>query len=147
MNHLSKKYKNICKYKYNLNDVNKDTNNYSLKLNKYFACFSSCVYVQRSKEFTKYYNTHIILLKTFEILASGALLVMPKKEEEYLKKIGLRNNENCYLIDFNKNIIQQVKHIFHNINKYNIVRKKGQELAKEKFNTFRKFDEIKKLLK
>ena len=39
---------------------------YNLELNKYIACFSSSVY-----------KTHCILLKTFEILAVGSLLVMP----------------------------------------------------------------------
>ena len=130
-----------------MNDVKNNTNNYNLILNKYFACFTSNVYVQKNDEFKKFYNTHILLLKTFEILGSGSLLVMPKKEENYLKKYGLIHNENCYLIDFNKNIIEQIHFIFDNINKYNIVREKGQKLAKEKLNSVLKINEIKKLLK
>ena len=63
-------------------------------------------------------------MKTFEILATGSLLVMPKKEEEYLKKYGLIHNENCYLIDFSKNIIEQINYIFNNIDNYNIVERK-----------------------
>ena len=147
LNNLIGKTNYINKYNYNLNDVKNNTNNYNLILNKYFACFTSNVYVQKNDEFKKFYNTHILLLKTFEILGSGSLLVMPKKEENYLKKYGLIHNENCYLIDFNKNIIEQIHFIFDNINKYNIVREKGQKLAKEKLNSVLKINEIKKLLK
>lgn len=146
LNNFIRKNKHICKYNYNKNDLLKNTNNYSLTLNKYFACFSSSVYVQRNNDHKKYYNTHILLLKTFEILATGSLLVMPKKEEEYLKKYGLIHNENCYLIDFSKNIIEQINYIFNNIDNYNIVRKNGQKIAKEKFIYEVKVNEIKNLL-
>jgi hypothetical protein len=146
LNNLVKKINFIYRHNYNQNDVKNNTNNYNLTLNKYFACFSSSVYVQRSNNNKNYFNTHILLLKTFEILASGSLLVMPKKEEEYLKKYDLIHNENCYLINFNNNIIEQINFIFDNIDKYDIVRKKGQELAKEKFNSDIKINEIKKLL-
>ena len=155
------KFNKIKKYNYNKSDKMRNNNNYNLELNKHFACFTSSVYIKRKligaknndkfysskKMFGPIHNTHMILLKTFEILASGSLLVMPKKEEEYLKNFGLINNVNCYLIDFSKNIKNQINHIFNNIENYNIVRKKGQELAKEKFNLDNKINEIKKLLK
>ena len=71
---------------------------------------------------------------------------MQKKEEEYLKKHGFIHNKNCYLIDFKKNILEQINYLFTNISKYNIVRKKGHTLALEKFNSEKKIDELKQLL-
>jgi len=124
--------KNICLYKYNYHDL-KDNNNYNLTLNKYFCSFSSSVYVKIYNENT-YVNTHCILLKTFEILSSGSLLVIPKSEENFIKKIGLEHNINCYLIDFNKNINNQIDYIFNNIEFYDSVRLNGYKLANDKLN-------------
>lgn len=146
LNNLISKCYFIEKYNYCSNDVINNNNNYNLTLNNYFACFSSSVYVQKNKEFTKYYNTHILLLKTFEILASGSLLILPKKEKEFIKKYGLEHDVNCYLLDFNADVISQINFIFSNIDKYYLVRKSGQKIAKEKFNSNNKIIEIKKLL-
>lgn len=118
---------------------------YNLELNKYFACFSSSVYV-KSLTSNKSENTHAILLKTFEILAAGSLLVMPLKEEEYIKEIGLENMINCYLIDFSKDIQSQINYIFENIELFNKIRREGQIHAKENLNSTKKIEELKSLI-
>jgi hypothetical protein len=108
---------------------------YNNILNSYFACFSSSVWIKGK-------STHIILLKTFEILGSGALLVLPKNEEEYIKKIGLINMKNCYLIDFYKNLNEQINYIFDNINLFNEIRINGQQHAKKFLNEDKMIKEI-----
>lgn len=144
---ISKKYNKIKLLSYNENDIKTLNNNYNKTLNKYFACFNSNVYVPtKNIKDNKHYNTNILLLKTFEIIASGSLLVMPKSSEKILNNIGLYHNINCYLINFDENIIPQIENIFNNIEKYNNVRKKAQELAKEKFTFDIKLKEIKKII-
>ena len=139
LSQLKKKNHKIEIYEYNNNDYK--NYNFSKKLNNYLCCFSSSIYVQTRKN-KKYINTNIILQKTFEILGSGSLLVCPKKEELYLKNIGLIHNKNCYLIDFTNNITQQIEYIFKNKEKYNKIRKEGQIFAKENFNQDIKFKNI-----
>jgi hypothetical protein len=138
-------FKNIIIYSYNNSDVKNDTNNYNIELNKYIACFSSSVYV---KSFTtnKYENTHAILQKNFEILASGSLLVVPLDEEKYLNEIGLYHKKNCYLINFKQNIQKQINYIFNNLEIINIIRLNGYNYSKEKFNSYLKFIEINNII-
>ena len=128
-------YSNVEHYQYNYGDLN-NINNYNLKLNEYIACFSSSVYT----------NLNVILLKTYEILAAGSLLVMPITEEIYLQKIGLYNMQNCYLIDFTKDIQQQINNIFAKINTTNKIRLNGYYYAKSNFTSFNKFIEINKII-
>lgn len=139
------KYNNIIKYNYNNNDVNNNNNNYNNELNKYIACFSSSVYV-KSLTSNKLENTHAILQKNFEILSSGSLLVVPKIEEPYLNKYKLYDNKNCYCIDFNKNIQQQINHIINNKNKFDAIRLNGQKYAKNNLNSNSKFIEINNII-
>ena len=115
------------------NYYQQNINTYSIELNKYIACFSSSVY-----------NTHAILLKTYEILATGSLLVMPLKEEKYINNIGLINRHNCWLIDFNKNLQQQVDEILNPGNRYliDVIRRNGHKYAKEHLNSNVKFNNI-----
>ena len=115
------------------NYYQQNTNNYSIELNKYVACFSSSIY-----------NKHAILLKTYEILATGSLLVMPLKEEMYINNIGLINKKNCWLIDFNKNLQQQVDEILNPNNRYliDVIRRNGHKYAKEHLNSNIKFNNI-----
>jgi hypothetical protein len=121
------------------------SSNYSTKLNQYFAGFSSCVHIGSLKHRCKFFNTHTLLQKTFEILAVGALLVMPQTEKQILEDIGLVHDTNCYLIDM-KNVLLSLKHIFNNVEKYNKVRKAGHEFAKLNFKEDRKIQEIRDLI-
>lgn len=129
--------------------INQDSknNNYNKNLNKYIACFSSSVYVYNFST-NKLENTNLILLKTYEILAAGSLLVMPISEKEYVKEIGLIDNLNCCFINFNENeqdVIEQINNIL-NLENINEIRKNGQKLAIEQLNSSNKFDELKKFL-
>ena len=135
-------------YKYNWDDRWNNNNKYNLNINKYFAGFSSTISILSQKDNIKYninYKTNIILLKTFEILGAGSLLIYPKKGEIFLNKIGLFHNKNCYLIDFRKNINQQINYIFNNYNFYNNIRKEGYIFAKNNFNSQKKFEEFCKI--
>ena len=123
----------------NSNDIKTRDYTYNKRLNSYIACFSSSVYFGNI-------NTHTILLKTFEILGSGSLLVMPLKEEKYIQEIGLVNMNNCYLIDFSKDLNLQIDFIFDNLSLFNKIRKKGQEQCIKNLNEDKMINEIKQII-
>ena len=91
------------------------------RLSGYIASFTS-----------SFMNTHVILMKVFEILSSGSLLVYPKREEEYIKNIGLTDRKNCFLIDFQKNVQEQINFIldYKNREYINKIRINGYEFSK-----------------
>jgi hypothetical protein len=123
-------------------------NDYSKKLNEYLCCFTSSVSVLNLSESYNnnkiYINTHTILQKVFEILASGSLLLYPLHEAEYIKKIGLYHNKNCYLLDFNKNLQSQINKLlskkFHK--KVNKIRYNGYIHATTNLTSINKFNEL-----
>lgn len=134
-------------YKYNNNDIkDNDDNHYSKKLNEYLCCFTSSVYVVNIKQ-GKIQNTHIVLLKNFEILASGSLLLVPDCEEEYLKKIGLVKGEHYLTLNFNYNnndIISQINDLMNenNISNINKIRYNGYTYAINNLTNKQKFEEL-----
>lgn len=127
---------NVFYYTYNINDINSFNNNYNKELNKYIACFTSSVHIYNETE-QKFKNTNIILLKTFEILAPGSLLLMPLSEEIYLEKIGIKNGYNCILLDFDKYLNEQINNILDINNRINIntIRYNGYLHAKNNLTT------------
>ena len=139
LHNLSKLDKNIISSGIGKNDIKSTDYIYNKRLNSYFACFSSSVYYHNK-------NTHIILLKTFEILGSGSLLVMPLKEEKYISEIGLFNMKNCYLIDFSKKLSPQIDFIFKNKVLFNTIRKNGQQHAINNLNQEKLIEEIKNII-
>ena len=138
---------NVIYYEYNNNDITSFNNNYNQELNKYIACFTSSVYIYNETE-NRIKNTNLILLKTFEILASGALLLMPYSEEIYLQKIGIINGENCILLDFDKCLNEQINNILNINNRINInnIRYNGYLHAKNNLTTDKKFNEFNALI-
>jgi len=138
---------NVEQYNYNKDDVNYNTNNYNKILNSYLCCFTSSVYIYNCEQ-NKMINTNMILLKTFEILSSCSLLLMPLTEEKYLIEIGIINQENCILLDFNKDLNEQINSIFdvNNRDYINNIRYKGYMHSKNNLNTENKFNSLKKLL-
>lgn len=107
--------KYVCKRKYVHKELETNVDSYKLDLNKYYACFVSSVYVYRRDEYGgDIHNTHAILLKNYEILAVDSLLVNVMREKEHLSTFGLQHMENCYLIDFEKDIHEQINYIFDN---------------------------------
>lgn len=139
------KYKNIVKYEYNKNDIINNNEHYNKELNKYIASFSSSVYV-KSLTTNKLENTHVLLQKIFEILFSGSLLVVPKIEEPYLNKYKLYHYKNCFFIDFNSNVQEQINYILNNKNLIDKIRLNGQEHAKNNLNSYSKFIEINNII-
>ena len=139
----------VAKNKYAINDIvnypyekniNASGNLYNTVLNKYFAGFSSGVYIGGI-------NTHVLLLKTFEILGAGALLVMPLASKPLLESIGLYHNKHCYLIDMSQSKIkQQIGHIFKNVPFYTQVRRNGTDFAKRHLTENHKMVELNALL-
>ena len=138
----------IFEYKYNYQDIRNNNINYNNELNKYIACFNSSVYVKNIHN--KLENTHAVLLKTFEILVSGSLLIMPLIEEKYLNNIGLFHKKNCYLINTNnsEHIIHDINYILDNknLNEINIIRKQGQTDAINIYNYDNKFIELNNII-
>jgi hypothetical protein len=140
---------NIYVYEYNNNDVSindKLNNNYSKELNKYLCCFSSSVHVVNLK-LGKIKNTHIVLLKTFEILASGSLLLVPDYEEPYLKKIGLIKEKHYLTLNFNENddsINNQINNLFNenNLSNINEIRLNGYNYAINNLTNKQRFNEL-----
>ena len=118
---------------------------YNELLNQYIACFASSVYVY-NKSSGNIENTHLILLKTFEILASGALLIQPEIEVPYLKDVlGLIKGKHYLTINFDKeNIQEQIDSILENPRIHEI-RKAGQDYAKENLTSEKKYLELKEI--
>ena len=137
-------FKQTCIIKKNT-AKHENNNYYNLSLNKYIACFASSVYVYNCST-KNYQNTHCILLKTFEILASGSLLVVPLIESKYLEEdLGIKEGIHFLSIDFKKNIQIQIDNILCNPN-INTIRKIGQDYAKENLTSKNKFEEISSIL-
>ena len=138
--------KNTIVYQHNGYDIHSINNNYNLVLNKYLCCFSSSVFLFNHAK-NEMASINIVLLKTFEILAAGSLLLAPKTEEISLKTIGLIDKENYLTIDFNSDLNQQIDIIFDKNNRDNInkIRYNGYIHAKENLTTERKFLQFKNL--
>lgn len=144
------KIKNINNVYYHVKteaEINSNIDTYNQTLNKYLACFTSSVYVPHLST-GQLRNTNLILQKVFEILASGALLLYPLKEEEYIKSIGLINGQNCYLIDFSQNIQEQINKVLDPTHRKNIdnIRYNGYIHATTHLTSERKFKEIKEII-
>ena len=149
------KFKNT-KFKKNKNYFDhKNEDGYSKYLNKYLCCFSSTVNPQnltltsQNKKVT-YYPTHSILLKNYEILGSGSLLLNPSSEKPYLKEIGLIEDVNCMFIDMSddKKIQDKIDFILNPKNRKFIdkVRKTGQDHGIKNLNSKKKYEELKNII-
>lgn len=150
--YLNKKTQPHCK--------NKACENlYSLELNKYICAFASSAHVSYLKECPNYVNkdirpitknTHCILLKTYEILGSGSLLLSPLTEKPYLEKIGLIEDKNCMFIDMSddKKIQDKIDFILDPKNRKFIdkVRKAGQIHGVKELNSKKRYQEFKNIL-
>ena len=123
------------------NQVASNGNPYSQILNKYVACFYSGVY---------HTDSNFVLLKIYEILGSGSLLLLEKKSKGLCDKLGLIENEHYLTIDMDgskESIIEKINNVLDiktSEKVYNI-RKQGREFchknldynfAKNKFFSF-----------
>lgn len=144
---LKLKLNDVVCYNYNNSDTNKNNNNYNIELNKYVACFYSGVYVNRVNGSKQKEHTKILLLKFFEILSSGSLLVCDTKEIDLIESINMINKKHFYAIDLSTNkkqIQSEIDFILNPENKKYIdnIRKNGQIFSKEYLNSEHKFNEL-----
>jgi hypothetical protein len=90
------------------------------------------------------------LMKHFECIASGSLLLCPLMEKPYLEKIGLIEDKNCMFVDMSndKKIQEKIDFIIDPKNRKFIdkVRKAGQEHGRKNLNSKKKYQEFKKIL-
>ena len=145
------KFQCVLRIKYSRNDTIGLQNNFNRKLNQYVCCFTSPTWYQNPSHNNRIENTHLITLKVFEILGAGSLLLYPKSEEQFVKKIGLVHKENCWLIDMSasqsdiQSAIDDVLDVA-NRDRINTIRKNGQDFAKEFLNSEIKYKTIKRNL-
>jgi hypothetical protein len=148
--------------KFNNTEIKKnkdDSNNegdYARFLNNYICCFSSSVYPENLSLYDKNTkksvrsNSHVILLKNFEILGAGSLLLNPLTEKPYLEKIGLIEDVNCMFIDMtnDKKIREKIDFILDHKNRKFIdkVRTAGQEHGRKNLNSKKKYNELKNII-
>ena len=142
------KFDNVC-IKKRGNNVWTDEKAYSQYLNKYICCFSSSNY---PLNFTtrKYEISNLILLKTYEILGSGSLLLSPLNQKIQLAEIGLIEDVNCMLVDMSDDnkIKEKIDFILDEKNRKLIdnIRKKGQKHGINNLSSKRKYEILRKLI-
>lgn len=126
-----------------------DNGAYSRYLNNYLCSFVGPVHVRRTGSMEHEYNK-IVVLKVFETLGSGALLLVPRIYEEVLNKIGLFDKENCMVVDMGEasGIQDTIDFITNKANRALIdeIRRNGQICAETKFTPMNKFTELKNLV-
>lgn len=122
LQNLSKKYPQyIAIRKRNSEELKSASNNYNLTLKSFVACFYSGV---------NNFDGNFILLKLYEILGSGSLLLLEKKSKNICDKLGLIENIHYVSIDFEDtdfNIMEKIKFILADDNRDYIlkIRKQG----------------------
>jgi hypothetical protein len=89
----------------------------------------------------------LILLKTYEILGSGALLLSPLNQKHELEKIGLVEYVNCMFIDMtdDNKIQEKIDFILDENNRIliNNIRKNGQDYGRNNLSSKKKYEILK----
>ena len=130
MHHYPQKYKRleIIESEY----INPD-NKFSKRISKYLCNYYDGVFK---------YNKSIPLLKIFEILASGSLLVYNINQQPLFNKLGLIDGVNCIaLITHDKEFLQkQINYLLNHKNRTLIdyIRSVGQQYAIKNFSAEKK---------
>lgn len=141
-------FNNVCQ-KIRANDMWSNETAYSTYLNQYICCFGTSHYPY-SHTTEKQEYSGLILLKTYEILGSGALLLSPLTDKPILEKIGLIEDVNCMFIDMTNDVKIQDKIDFilneKNRDFINNVRQHGQNHGKENLNSKKKYKMLKELI-
>lgn len=95
------------------------------------------------------FNVSLVLLKLFEILASGSLLIISNKERGICRKLGLKKKIHYMPLDNDNEIriVKELKYILDpkNRNKIDEIRKNGQKFCQENLNVdfmYNKFIDI-----
>lgn len=116
---------------------------YCRRLSRYLCCFASSVHIHSRRE-GRFVNTHLILLKVFEILSSGSFLLCPDTEIETLKHIGLENNVH-YMGRPMSTIHATINWLLNPTNKRIVdkIRREGWLFARHRLNSATKYATIK----
>ncbi len=142
-------FNNVC-IKKRGNDVWTNEKGYSQYLNRYICCFSTSHYPYNMTTKKQNVISNLILLKTYEILGSGALLLSPLNQKNQLAKIGLIEDVNCMFIDMSDDnkIQEKIDFILDEKNRKFIdnIRKNGQNHGKNNLSSKRKYEILKKLI-
>jgi hypothetical protein len=142
------KFNNVC-IKERGDNVWTDEKAYSQYLNQYICCFSTSNYPYNMTT-NKYEYSSLILLKTYEILGSGSLLLSPLNQKNQLAKIGLIENVNCMFVDMSDdNKIQaKIDFILNEQNRKLIdnIRKNGQNHGRYYLSSKKKYEILKELI-
>jgi hypothetical protein len=141
-------FNNVC-MKERSNDAWTNEKAYSEYLNKYICCFSSSNYLYNMTT-GNYERSGIILLKTYEILGSGALLLSPLTEKDRLATIGLIEDVHCMFVDMSDDVKIQEKIDFildeKNRELIDTIRKNGQNHGRNNLNSRAKYRILKRLI-
>ncbi len=136
--------KNVIRLPIENDEVRTPNNNYSKRLNMYRCCFSSAPHVI-VEGIQKRVNTHLLVLKIFEILAAGSLLLCPDTEEPYLNAIGLVSFKNCIIADMNQ-LSTVIKYITRYRRRIDRIRKEGQDYARKYLNSSVRYKQLLNIL-
>lgn len=117
---------------------------YNRRLNKYLCCFASSVYAPVGGDPKKMDCTGLVLLKNFEILASGALLLVPQNLKDKLQELGLEDRKHFVSSEMST-IAQTIKWITNPTNRERVdeIRREGQQYARENLTTEKKYRAMK----
>jgi hypothetical protein len=142
------KFNNVC-IKEIGNNVWTDERSYSEYLNKYICCFSSSNYPHNMTTNNSEYSD-VILLKTYEILGSGSLLLSPLNQKNELSKIGLIEDLNCMFVDMSddKKIQEKIDFILDEQNRILIdnIRRNGQHHGRNNLSSKKKSEMLKNII-
>lgn len=119
---------------------------YNQRLNQYVCCFSSGVYARvEGKPKLDVQFTGIVLLKNYEILASGSLLLCPSNMVKPLESAGLVVGTHFLAQDM-KQMPKTVLWITDPANREAVdtIRRAGQAFARANLTTAHKYQEMKK---
>jgi hypothetical protein len=141
-------FNNVCRKEIG-NNIWSDESAYSQYLNQYICCFSTSNYPYNMTTNKSEYSS-LILLKTYEILGSGALLLSPLNQKEQLAKIGLIENVNCMFVDMSDDnkIQEKIDFILNEQNRKIIdnIRKNGQNHGRNYLSSKKKYEILKELI-
>ena len=133
------KYKRLKKIE---SEYSQQNNNFSMRLHKYLCNYYDGVFN---------YNQSFALMKIFEILGCGSLLVYNETLQPVFDKLKLIDGVHCMSININnkRSLIKKIDYILHpdNRNIIDKIRTQGQQYAIEKFSAKQKYEEFLSIIK
>lgn len=133
------KYKRLKKIE---SEYSQKNNNFNMRLHKYLCNYYDGVFN---------YNHSIPLMKIFEILGSGSLLVYNINQQPIFDKFKLIDGIHCMSININnkRSLIRKIDYILHpdNRNIIDKIRKQGQQYAIKNFSAKQKYEEFLSIIK